>query len=107
MEGKSYPVKGNTVIGNDVWIGHKATIMPGIKIGDGAIIATNATVTRDIDPYTIVGGNPAREIRKRFSEEQIQFLLKLKWWDWPIEKIEKNLHLLTGNNLQNLHNLTD
>nr|WP_305069771.1 CatB-related O-acetyltransferase [Flavobacterium covae] len=70
MEGKSYPTKGDTVIGNDVWIGHNATIMAGVTIGDGAIIATNATVTKDVAPYTIVGGNPAQLIRKRFSEEK-------------------------------------
>lgn len=98
MEGKSYPVKGDTVIGNDVWIGNKATIMPGVTIGDGAIIATNATVSRDVAPYSIVGGNPAKEIKKRFSDEQIDKLLKVRWWDWPAEKITENLSLLTGNN---------
>jgi len=98
MEGKEYPVKGNTIIGNDVWIGHNATIMPGITIGDGSIIATNATVTKDVDPYTIVGGNPATVIRKRFSDETISQLLKLRWWDWPIEKITDNVQTLTGSN---------
>lgn len=102
MEGKSYPVKGDTVIGNDVWIGHKATIIPGVTIGDGAVIATNATVTKDVPPYTMVGGNPAREIKKRFSDEQIDKLLKVKWWDWPVEKITENLSLLTGNKPETL-----
>ncbi|MBX2843155.1 MAG: CatB-related O-acetyltransferase, partial [Flammeovirgaceae bacterium] len=100
--GKEYPQKGDLVIGNDVWIGHNATIMAGVKVGDGAIIATNATVVKDVPPYTIVGGNPAKEIKKRFSEEVIRELLKLKWWDWEIDKITENLSLLTGNNLQKL-----
>ena len=98
MEGKSYPVKGDTIIGNDVWIGHNATIMPGVKIGDGAIIASNATVVKDVDPYTIVGGNPAKEIKKRFAPEEIDRLLKLKWWDWPIEKITERVKDLCSNN---------
>lgn len=97
MEGRSYPQKGDIVIGNDVWIGYNATIMAGVTVGDGAIIAANATVVKDVDPYTIVGGNPATEIKKRFPEEKIQQLLELKWWDWDIEKITRNVHLLTGN----------
>lgn len=107
MEGKSYPYKGDTVIGNDVWIGSNATIMPGIKIGDGAIIATNSTVTKDVEPYTIVGGNPAKPIRKRFSEEQIKILLKLKWWDWNIEKITHVTQALCGNNIDKLEKLIE
>lgn len=102
MEGKSYPTKGDTIIGNDVWIGHNATIMPGVTIGDGAIIATNTTVTKDVEPYTIVGGNPAKPIKKRFSDSEIEHLLKLQWWDWDIEKITKNIKALTGNNLEHL-----
>lgn len=102
MENKSYPTKGDTIIGNDVWIGHNATIMPGVTIGDGAIIATNATVTKDIEPYTIVGGNPAKPIKKRFSNSEIEHLLKLQWWNWDIEKITKNIKTLTGNNLEQL-----
>lgn len=102
MEGKEYPSKGNTIIGNDVWIGYNATIMPGITIGDGAIIAANSTVTRNVKPYSIVGGNPAEEIKKRFSEEDIEKLLSLKWWDWEIEKITQNVQNLTGENIDNL-----
>ncbi|MEZ5105178.1 MAG: CatB-related O-acetyltransferase [Draconibacterium sp.] len=102
MEGKSYPSKGDTIIGSDVWIGHNATIMPGVHIGDGAVIATNSTVTKDVEPYSVVGGNPAKLIRKRFSEEQIEILLQLKWWNWDIEKITESLQLLTGNNLEAL-----
>jgi len=90
------PIKGDTVIGNDVWIGMNATIMPGIHVGDGAIIATNSTVVKDVKPYAIVGGNPAGEIRKRFSDEKIKELLELRWWDWDIERITENLEWLTG-----------
>ncbi len=102
MDGKSYPNKGNTVIGNDVWIGHNVTIMPGVVIGDGAIIATNATVTKNVAPYTIVGGNPATIIKKRFSEEQINRLLQVKWWDWSVEKITENVQHLTGKDFEKL-----
>ena len=83
--------KGDIVIGNDVWIGYEAVIMAGVIIGDGAIIGTRAVVTKDVPPYTIVGGIPARPIRTRFSEEEISMLLKLKWWDWPKEKIAQNI----------------
>ncbi|MCH4830328.1 CatB-related O-acetyltransferase [Flavobacterium columnare] len=102
MEGKSYPTKGDTIIGNDVWIGHNATIMAGVTIGDGAIIATNATVTKDVAPYTIVGGNPAQLIRKRFSDEVIELLLEKQWWHWDIEKITQNVQLLTSNDFDKL-----
>ncbi|WP_163444769.1 CatB-related O-acetyltransferase [Flavobacterium columnare] len=102
MEGKSYPTKGDTLIGNDVWIGHNATIMAGVTIGDGAIIATNATVTKDVAPYTIVGGNPAQLIRKRFSDEVIELLLEKQWWHWDIEKITQNVQLLTSNDFDKL-----
>lgn len=99
MEGKEYPVKGDTVIGNDVWIGYNATIMPGIHIGDGAVIAANATVVKDVAPYTIAGGNPARELRKRFSADKINRLLELQWWNWDIEKITRNVKNLTSDDL--------
>lgn len=102
MEGKSYPKKGDINIGNDVWIGYNATIMAGVTIGDGAIIATNSTVTKDIEPYTIVGGNPAKEIRRRFSEDVVKKLLELKWWNWDIEKITKNIQNLTDNKIEKL-----
>lgn len=97
MKGKTYPTKGDTIIGNDVWIGHDATIMPGVHIGDGAIIATKAVVTKDVAPYTIVGGNPAIPIKKRFSEVTISKLLQLKWWNWEIEKITQNIEKLTSH----------
>ena len=102
MEGKSYPQKGNINIGNDVWIGYNATIMAGVTIGDGAIIATNATVVKDVEPYSIVGGNPAKEIKKRFSKEVIAKLLELKWWNWSIEKITANVENLTNNEIGKL-----
>ncbi|MFT6066242.1 MAG: virginiamycin A acetyltransferase [Paraglaciecola sp.] len=102
MEGKKYPNKGNIIIGNDVWIGYNATIMAGVKIGDGAIIATNSTVVKDVKPYTIVGGNPAMEIKKRFPKLTIEKLLELKWWDWDLEKITKNIQNLTDHKIENL-----
>jgi len=89
------PYKGDTIIGNDVWIGTNVTVLPGIKIGDGAIIAANSIVTRDVEPYSIVGGNPIKLIKMRFSKEKIQELLTLKWWDWDIDKITENLEYLT------------
>lgn len=90
--------KGDIVIGNDVWIGYDAIIMSGVKIGDGAIIGTRAIVTNDVPPYTIVGGIPAKVIKKRFSDDIILKLLKIKWWDWPDEKIQANIqHIQSGN----------
>ncbi len=100
MDGKSYPTKGNTVIGNDVWIGYNATIMPGVTIGDGAIIATKSVVTSDVAPYAIVGGNPAKEIKRRFTDVEIEQLLAASWWDWPIEKITENIKLLTAMDVE-------
>lgn len=89
------PIKGNTVIGNDVWIGENVTILPGITIGDGVIIGKCSVVTKDIPPYCIIGGNPAKIIRKRFDDEMIELLLKLKWWDKPIKEINELIPLLT------------
>lgn len=102
MNGKAYPNRGNTTIGNDVWIGFNVTIMPGITIGDGVIIAANSTVIKDIPPYTLVGGNPAVEIKKRFSDSEIAKLLDLRWWDWDIHKITANIKNLTDNTIDNL-----
>ena len=102
MKDRSYPTKGDILIGNDVWIGHNATIMAGVTIGDGAIIGTNSTVVKNVAPYSIVGGNPAKEIKKRFSDDTIQKLLELEWWNWPIEKITKHVHDLTGGNVDKL-----
>ena len=94
--------KGDIVIGNDVWIGYEAVIMAGVTIGDGAIIGTRAVVTKDVPPYTIVGGVPARQIRKRFSEDMIAYLLDLKWWDWPIEKISEKIEFIKSADLEKL-----
>ncbi len=102
MEGKEYPTKGNTIVGNDVWIGYGATIMPGVNIGDGAIIATKSVVTKNVEPYSIVGGNPAKEIRKRFSDEVINQLVEISWWDWPIEKITENVQILTDHDIEKI-----
>lgn len=94
--------KGDIVIGNDVWIGYEVVIMAGVHIGDGAIIAARAVVTKDVPPYTIVGGTPAKEIRKRFDTEMIQQLLKLKWWDWSTNKIRQCLPYIAEGKLDEL-----
>jgi virginiamycin A acetyltransferase len=93
------PNKGDTVIGHDVWIGYGATLMPGVQIGDGAIIASQSVVTKSVEPYTVVGGNPARTIRLRFDAATIQTLLALQWWHWDIAKITRNLQAICGNDL--------
>lgn len=90
------PFKGNTVIGNDVWIGFEAMIMPGVKVGNGAIIASKSVVSANVPAYAVVGGNPAHVIRMRFPPETISALEKLAWWDWPIEKITKNLPFIVS-----------
>ena len=93
------PLKGDTIIGNDVWIGQNVTVLPGVHIGDGAIIGLNSVVGSDIAPYTIVAGNPAKVIRKRFDNQLIKLLLKLKWWDKSIKEINDLIPILTDNNL--------
>ncbi|WP_028878212.1 Vat family streptogramin A O-acetyltransferase [Terasakiella pusilla] len=93
------PFKGDTEIGHDVWIGYDATIMPGVKIGHGAVIASKSVVTSDVPPYSIVGGNPAQLIKKRFDDQTIQNLLDIAWWDWDAEKITANLKAIVGNDL--------
>lgn len=98
--------RGGITVGNDVWIGYEAVILAGVTIGDGAIIAARAVVTQDIPPYTIVGGVPARPIRKRFSEPEIQQLLALRWWDWPPEQIAANLDAIQSGDLQTLAHLS-
>ena len=94
--------KGNIVIGNDVWIGYEAVIFAGVTIGDGAIIGTRAVVTKDVPPYTIVGGIPAKPIRKRFSENVINTLLEIKWWDWSREKISEKIHAIQTGEIDQL-----
>ena len=93
------PFKGDTVIGNDVWIGQNATILPGVHIGDGAIIGANSVVGSNVEPYTIVVGNPAKTLRYRFDEELTSLLLKFKWWDKPIEEINELIPILTSSDL--------
>lgn len=94
--------KGDIVIGNDVWIGYEAVILQGVRIGDGAIVGARAVVTKDVAPYAISGGVPAREIRKRFEPDAVQALLRLRWWDWPYEKIRRHLTDIQSGNLEAL-----
>ena len=94
--------KGDIIVGNDVWIGYEAVIMPGVTIGDGAIIGTRAVVTKDVPPYTIVGGVPAHIIRNRFSEETIEKLLELKWWNWDEEKVKAHLKDIQNGSIKRL-----
>jgi virginiamycin A acetyltransferase len=93
------PNKGNTVIGNDVWIGYEALIMPGVNIGNGAIISSRSVVVTDVPAYTIIGGNPARPLRQRFQPEVIETLQTLAWWDWPIEKISLHLPVIMAGDI--------
>ncbi|WP_324823886.1 Vat family streptogramin A O-acetyltransferase [Sinanaerobacter sp. ZZT-01] len=93
---KQLPYKGDTIIGNDVWIGQNVTIMPGVKLGDGSIISANSTVIGNVEPYTIYGGNPAKFIKKRFTDEETDFLLKIQWWNWDEEMIFNNLEQITS-----------
>ena len=99
------PLKGDTVIGNDVWIGQNVTIMPGVHIGNGAIIGANSVVSKDIPPYAVAAGNPCRVKKTRFSDEKIRILEEVKWWDWPIEKINKNLDIIGSSNIEVLKNI--
>ncbi|HZG33490.1 MAG TPA: type B chloramphenicol O-acetyltransferase [Sphingopyxis sp.] len=100
-----YLPAGDTVVGHDVWIGSEAVVMPGVRIGDGAVIGTRAVVTRDVEPYTIVGGNPAAPIRKRFDDRRIALLLEMGWWDWPEERLRDAMPLLTSGDVDALHAL--
>lgn len=95
-------IKGDTVVGNDVWIGRRATIMPGVRIGDGSIISAEAVVVKDVKPCTIVGGNPAREIKQRYSQEAIQELLEIKWWDFDIDLINQYIGAIVSGDIETL-----
>jgi len=94
---------GDTVIGNDVWIGSEAIIMPGVKVGHGAVIGTRALVTRDVEPYAIVGGNPARPIRKRFADDDIALLMDMQWWDWSVEMLSEAMEPMTAGDVKALY----
>lgn len=94
--------KGDIVIGNDVWIGYEAVVLAGVTIGDGAIVGTRAVVTKDVPPYTIVGGVPAKPIKKRFSEETISALLEIQWWNWSEERIARNIGAIQSGNIEQL-----
>ncbi|MBM6596226.1 CatB-related O-acetyltransferase [Microvirga pudoricolor] len=94
--------RGDTRIGNDVWIGHRATIMPGVTIGDGAIIAAESVVVGNVPAYAVAGGNPARVIRMRFPDAVVAALLEIRWWDWNIDKVTRNLNAIRGNDLEAL-----
>ena len=99
---QAWDQKGDIIIGNDVWIGYEAVILSGVTIGDGAVIGCRAVVTKDVPPYTIVGGVPAKPIRKRFDEETIKELQKIKWWDWPEEKIAGKIPAIQAGDLEEL-----
>lgn len=98
----SWDNKGDIAIGNDVWIGYEAVIVAGITIGDGAIVGARAVVTKDVPPYTIVGGVPARPIRKRFNDETISLLLELQWWNWPRDRIARNIRAIKAGQIDQL-----
>ncbi|MBD5583805.1 MAG: Vat family streptogramin A O-acetyltransferase [Clostridia bacterium] len=99
---KNLPLKGDTVIGNDVWIGQNVTVLPGVHIGDGAIIGANAVVSKDVPPYCVAVGNPIKIVRKRFDDDTVDYLLKLKWWDWLPEKIFSNLEILCSGDIDKI-----
>ncbi|MHB8896350.1 MAG: CatB-related O-acetyltransferase, partial [Candidatus Geothermincolia bacterium] len=94
--------RGDVTIGNDVWIGSSVIILSGVRVGDGAAIGAGSVVTGDVEPYTIVAGNPARVIKKRFSDEVIEKLLEIRWWDWPEDKIRRNIRVLCGDDIRQL-----
>jgi len=98
------PYKGNTIIGNDVWIGYEAVIMPGVQVGDGAIIAAKSVVVSDVAPYTIFGGNPAKCIRQRFDDGVIKSLIEVAWWNWDLGKITRNLEKIVAADIEALIN---
>ncbi len=98
------PLKGDTVVGNDVWIGQNVTILPGVNVGDGVIIGLNSTVASDLEPYGVYAGNPARLIRKRFDDELIDLLLRFRWWDKSIDEINRLIPILTSSNHEYVRN---
>ncbi|MDR2781205.1 MAG: CatB-related O-acetyltransferase [Holosporaceae bacterium] len=103
----AYERKGDTVVGNDVWIGVETLILPGVKIADGAVIGARSVITKNIEPYEIWAGNPAKLIRKRFSDDVIELLLEICWWNWDIEKIRANIDVLASSDVERLKRLLD
>ncbi|MGD1856558.1 MAG: Vat family streptogramin A O-acetyltransferase [Leptolyngbyaceae cyanobacterium] len=104
LDAPKFPYKGDTVIGNDVWIGYEAVIMPGVQVGDGAVIAAKSVVVSDVPPYTIVGGNPAKPIRQRFEPDVVENLVNIAWWNWDIQKITRNLDKIVAADINALVN---
>lgn len=96
------PFKGDTVVGNDVWMGYDVLVMPGVRIGNGAIVSSRSVVVSDVPPYTVVGGNPAKHIKERFPEDVVESLQAIAWWDWPIEKITENLEAIVSTDIEAL-----
>ena len=104
---KELPFKGDTVIGHDVWIGYESIVMPGVKIGSGAIIAAKSVVVDDVQPYTIVGGNPAKLIKPRFEDETIKKLLEIAWWNWDVAEISANMEKIVAGNINDLSSIQE
>lgn len=96
------PLKGDTVVGNDVWFGYQSTIMPGVRIGHGSIIASKSVVTKDVPPFSIVAGNPAKIVSKRFDDQTIDRLLNIAWWNWPIEKVTRHVGAIMAGDVAEL-----
>lgn len=105
-EKELFPAVKDTRVGNDVWIGYNATLLPGVQIGDGCVVGAKSVVTRDYPPYSIIAGNPARLIRPRFAEDVIGELLRIAWWDWPADKVTRNLKAIVGCDLDLLASAT-
>jgi virginiamycin A acetyltransferase len=100
------PSRGDTVVGNDVWLGHHTTVMPGVRIGHGVVVASHAVVVNDVPDYAIAGGNPAQVIRQRFSEEEIATLLRIAWWDWPLPTISQYLRVIASGSVEQLRRVS-
>ncbi len=103
----NFPNRGDTVIGHDVWLGFQSTILPGVRIGDGAVVAAHAVVSQDVPPYAIVAGNPARMVRRRLSEADAARMQRIAWWDWPVERITAHLRLIGGGDVDALEAVRD
>ncbi|MBB6171991.1 virginiamycin A acetyltransferase [Nocardiopsis mwathae] len=103
----NHPSKGDTVVGNDVWIGRDAMVMPGVTIGDGAIVAAGAVVSRDVEPYTVVGGSPARVVKRRYSERDAARLVEAAWWNWPIETVTEHAATLMNGTVDQITAIAD